>query len=100
MKKEKIIAISIVILFVAIFGAFKYYSSPSEGLCVYEIPNHIKLECPNGNDTRVVNYFQMTLLEYKNALEQDCIDLERLNDSGFRYEISKCNESIPFEVFK
>jgi len=97
MKKEKFIAIGIVVLIVLMFGVFKIFSNDSEKLCVYEIPNHIKLECLDGNDTRVVNYFQMTLLEYKNALE-GCIDIERLNTSGFRYEINKCNESIPFDI--
>ena len=97
MKKEKFIAIGIVVLIVLMFGAVKIFSNNSEKLCVYEIPNHIKFECLNGNDTRVVNYFQITLFEYKNVLE-GCIDIERLNTSGFRYEINKCNESIPFDI--
>ena len=99
MKKEKIIALCVLVLIVLGFGAYKYFSNNSSGLCIYEIPNHIKLECPTGNDTRVVNYFQITLFEYENGLEQGCTDLERLNTSGYRYEINKCNESITFDVF-
>ena len=99
MKKEKIIAISIVILFVVVFGAIRIFSNDSsDKLCVYEIPNHIKLTCPNGNDTRVVNNFQTTLFEYNNALSLGCDSLEKFNDSGYRYEISMCNESIPFDI--
>ena len=99
MKKEKIFAISILLFIVFAFIITKVVSdSGQEGLCVHEIPNHIKLECLDGNGTRVVNYFQMTLFEYRNAIEQGCTDIERFNTSGFRYEISKCNESIPFDV--
>ena len=100
MKKEKIITICILGLVVLGFGAFKIFSNDSsDKLCVYEIPNHIKLTCPNGNETRVVNSFQTTIFEYNNAVLQGCVNLEKLNDSGYRYEIAVCNESIPFDIF-
>lgn len=100
MKKEKIIALSVIFLIVVGFLVFRSYSrSNSDSLCVYEIPNHIKFECPAGNDTRVVNFFEITLFRYNNTISQDCVILEELSDYGYRYEISKCDESIPFNIF-
>lgn len=102
MKKEKIIAISIIAIFI-IFGSFYALyktNNNSEKLCVYKIPNQIKFNCQEGNDTRTINYFQVSLFEYNNALSQGCNNTEELDDYGYRYEISKCDESIPFEIFQ
>ena len=99
MKKETIIAISIIGVIILGFGLYSYFSNDnSDKLCVYEIPNHIKIECPMENETQVINYFQPSIFEYKNALMNGCKDIERLDDYGYKYEIAKCEDSIPFEV--
>jgi len=99
MKKEKIITILVILSCLFGFGVYSYLSNNNtKKLCIYEIPNHLKLTCPNGNETRTINYFETTIFEYNNAIENGCDFLEKFNDSGFRYEIAKCEELIPFEV--
>ena len=101
MKKEKIIMLSALVLVILGFGAFRYFSNnSSEGLCIYEIPNHIKMSCPAGNETRIVNFFELSIYKYNNAASMDCNITEELSDYGYRYEISKFNESIPFKIFR
>jgi len=104
MKKETIIALGIIAIFIIGFGIFTYFSNNnSDNLCVYEIPNHLKFDCLNGNETRVINSFQPTIFEYKNAIDSGCSLIEQLDDYGFRESSSSSsssnNANIHFLIF-
>lgn len=96
MKKylqENIFAINIFVIIVIVLVMVLTFINESEvnDLCVYKIPNHIVFECEAGNSSRVVNYFQITLFEYENYINQGCNLTSQSDEYGFRYELSECD---------
>jgi len=99
-KKQMIILLTVLVVFFGGTFLFDYFSEKPEPLCIYKIPNHIKMKCGEGNQTLTVNFFEISLFRYQNALKEECYLWEKLNDSGFRYEVAVCNESLPFLTYR
>lgn len=62
-------------------------------LCVYKIPNHIKMNCSED----IVNFFDMTYFRYNNALKQGCEVIGMSNESGYNFVINHCDWNVDFE---
>lgn len=71
-------------------------------LCAYEIPNHLRFECPADNDTRIINSFESSILYYQNAINDYNCTLEGVGDGvkGNHFEINLCDLGLPFNSTK
>ena len=84
-----------------------YLNSSNSNLCYYKIPNQLRFNCTQNNESQVINSFQASILEYRNSFSYGC---ELIGDGsfneeidafdGFHYEINECNLHVPFESFK
>lgn len=106
MKDSETLAMFVWII-LAMFGFIIFLVSltpepPSETLCIYKIPNHIRFSCPEGNETRTINAFGYSPYQYYLTVTDYNCTYTGVGDGieGFHYEMDLCSSILPFNRTK